>query len=58
LSRDEVIKTLTLMKGEHRLLAHLLYGTVSRASEFSPVWQFKFPHPVENCRRVIGRARP
>jgi len=33
LSRDEVIKTLTLMTGEHRLLAHLLYGTGLRITE-------------------------
>jgi integron integrase len=33
LNRDEVIKTLTLMKGEHRLLAHLLYGTGLRITE-------------------------
>jgi integron integrase len=33
LSRDEVIKTLTLMQGEHRLLAHLLYGTGLRITE-------------------------
>jgi hypothetical protein len=32
---------------------------VSRVAEFSPVWSFKFPHPVEkSCRRVSGRARP
>jgi integrase len=33
LSRDEVAKTLTLMSGEHRLLAHLLYGTGLRITE-------------------------
>ena len=33
LSRDEVVKTLTLMRGEHRLLAHLLYGTGLRIAE-------------------------
>jgi integron integrase len=33
LSRDEVVKTLTLMGGEHRLLAHLLYGTGLRIAE-------------------------
>lgn len=33
LSRDEVVKTLTLMQGEHRLLAHLLYGTGLRITE-------------------------
>ena len=33
LSRDEVVKTLTLMQGEHRLLAHLLYGTGLRMAE-------------------------
>jgi integron integrase len=33
LSRDEVVKTLTFMSGEHRLLAHLLYGTGLRIAE-------------------------
>jgi transposase-like protein len=31
---------------------------LSRATESSPSWQFKFPHPVENCRRVSGPSRP
>jgi integron integrase len=33
LSREEVVKTLTLMRAEHRLLAHLLYGTGLRITE-------------------------
>jgi uncharacterized membrane protein YidH (DUF202 family) len=37
----------------------LFLRMVSRVAEFSPVWSFKFPHPVEkSCRRVSGRARP
>jgi glutaconate CoA-transferase subunit A len=35
-----------------------LIGSVSRATESSPSWQFKFPHLVENCRRVTERVRP
>jgi integrase len=33
LTREEVVKTLTLMKGEHRRLAYLLYGTGLRIAE-------------------------
>ena len=32
---------------------------VSRAIQFSPLWQSKFPHPVENRRRPgFGSGRP
>ena len=37
----------------------LLTAHLSRVSEFSPVWSFKFPHLVEiRCRRVNAPARP
>nr|WP_246265479.1 DEAD/DEAH box helicase family protein [Aromatoleum diolicum] len=40
-----------------RMTANPILCRVSRATEFSPVRSFKFPHPVEIHRRMTGRGR-
>ena len=38
----------------HRPFARLQPYACQRHSEYPQVWHFKFPHPVESCRRSLS----